>query len=511
MKINTKHSQWLWLGLSALAGLAGGWLLARRQSAAAVMPHLVVWQRELAKTRGTVAAALLAGRIQTRYAELRAHGPRFDQPALREHLLTGILPGLALYQVLREEHETQLAALAEVETLFAAAYVGQSALFPLVKRLPASFAIFRAASKWVLRRSFPSAGWGMTLVEDTPECIAFDVRDRCLYRDVLTAFGAPELTAVFCKMDDLVYARLAPQIVFTRAKTLGRGDECCNFRYCRGAAAPAAETAKTGVQQLNGASETLLLPLAYRAAESRRPDALIHDPKAVEIVAQLAYDFSKLERQRFQQLNVGLRAREFDRAVRAFLAEHPGGVVVDIGCGLDTRFERVDNGRVTWFNLDFPEVMALRERFFAPHPRCHTLACSALELGWMDEVAQCPGPYFFLAEGVFPYIAEDDLRALMLALRDRFPGAELMFDTLPALMTRLSRLHPALRQTRAARVQWATNDSRAPEGWGVGRLLSDWRYYEQDEPRLGWYKAFRVVPFLRDFRILRYQLAPAAV
>ena len=187
MKINTKHSQWLWLGLSALAGLAGGWLLARRQSAAAAMPHLAVWQRELAKTRGTVAAALLAGRIQTRYAELRAHGPRFDQPALREHLLTGILPGLALYQTLRAATPPE-AALAEVETLFAAAYTG-SPLIPLVKRLPDPFAIFRVASKWVLRRNFPSAGWGMTLVEDTPECIAFDMRDRCLYRDVLTAFG----------------------------------------------------------------------------------------------------------------------------------------------------------------------------------------------------------------------------------------------------------------------------------------------------------------------------------
>jgi len=271
------------------------------------------------------------------------------------------------------------------------------------------------------------------------------------------------------------------------------------------------ETGNTGVQQLNDASETLLLPLAYRAVESRRSDALIHDPKAAEIVAQLQYDFSKLEQQRFQQLNVGLRAREFDRAVRAFLAEHPDGVVVDIGCGLDTRFDRVDNGQVTWFNLDFPEVMALRERFFAPHPRCHTLACSALEFSWMDEVAQYPGPYFFLAEGVFPYIAEGDLKSLMLALRDRFPGAELMFDALPALMTRLSRLHPALRQTRAAHVRWATNDSRVPETWGVGRLLADWRYYEQDEPRLGWYKVFRYIPFLRDFRVLRYQLASAVV
>ncbi|HNT76695.1 MAG TPA: class I SAM-dependent methyltransferase [Anaerolineae bacterium] len=266
------------------------------------------------------------------------------------------------------------------------------------------------------------------------------------------------------------------------------------------------ETGNTGVQQLNDISETLLLPLAYRAFESRRPDALIHDPKAAEIVAQLAYDFSKLERQRYQQLNIGLRVREFDRAVRAFLEQHPDGVVVDIGCGLDTRFERVDNGQVMWFNLDFPEVMALRERFFAPHARCHSLACSALEFAWMDEVAQQPGPYFFLAEGVFPYIAEDELKSLLLALRDRFPGSELMFDMLPALLMRFNRMHPAIRQTRAARVRWATNDSRAPEKWGVGRLLADWRYYNHDDPRLGWRRVFRYIPFMRDFRVLRYQL-----
>ena len=79
-------------------------------------------------------------------------------------------------------------------------------------------------------------------------------------------------------------------------------------------------TTKTNVQQLNAAAETLLLPLAYRAAESRRPDALLHDPRAAEIIAQLDHDFSRLERQQFQHLNVAMRAREFDRAVRAALS-----------------------------------------------------------------------------------------------------------------------------------------------------------------------------------------------
>lgn len=509
MKINTK-SRWFWLGLGALAGLAGSRLLTRRAQEVR-MPHLDVWQRELAKTRGTVGAALFAGRVQARYAALYAQRPRFAHPALRQHLAENILPGLALYQELRVEPAPAAAAvaasaaLAEAEELFAAAFTGQSALFPFLKRLPDPFAVFRVACRWMLRASTPDEGWEMIITQDTRDCLTFFVLNRCFYLDMLTAYGAPELTPAFCKMDDLVYSQLAPEIIYTRTTTLGRGDDCCDFCYCRGGM-QTTDTSKTDVQQLNSVSETLLLPLAYRAFESRRPDALIHDPKAAEIIAQLRYDFSKLERQQFQQLNVGLRVREFDRAVRAFLEAHPDGVVVDMGCGLDTRFERVDNGRVTWFNLDFPEVMALREQFFAPNPRSHALACSVLDFSWMDKVAQRPGPYFFLSEAMFPYLVEAEVRQLTLALRERFPGAELMFDGMPALMTRVSRLHPALRQTRAAHVRWASNDSRVLEMWGVGRLLADWRYYEQDEPRLGLYGVFRYIPFLRDFRLLHYRL-----
>lgn len=501
--MNTK-SRWFWLGLGALAGLSGARLLARRTQEVR-MPHLDAWQHELAKSRGAIGAALFAGRVQARYDALYAQRPRFTHPALRQHLEENILPGLALYQELRVESAPET-ALAEAEELFAAAFMGLTALFPFVKRLPDPFAVFRVAAKWMLRTSYPDEGWEMPITEDTNDCIAFDVRNRCFYLDILTAYGAPELTPAFCKMDDLLYSQLAPEIIFTRTKTLGRGDDCCDFRCCRGAASP-AKPAGADVSQLGDISETLLLPLAYRASESRRPDALVRDPRAAEIIAQLNRDFSKLERQHFQQLNVALRVREFDRAVRAFLEAHPDGVVVDIGCGLDTRFERVDNGQVTWFNLDFPEVIALRDRFFSPHPRVRTLACSALDFSWMDEVAQQPGPYFILAEGVFPYLTKAEVRRLTLTLCSHFPGAELMFDVLPALMTRVGRLHPALRQTRAAHVRWASDDSRLLESWGVGRLLADWRYYDQDEPRLGWRKVFRHIPFLRDFKVLRYRLA----
>jgi O-methyltransferase involved in polyketide biosynthesis len=263
----------------------------------------------------------------------------------------------------------------------------------------------------------------------------------------------------------------------------------------------------TDIRHLSSISETLVLPLCYRAMESQRPDALIHDPKAAEIVAQLAYDFARIKRQSFQQLNIALRVREFDCSARAFLADHPDGVVVDVGCGLDTRFERVDNGRVRWFNLDLPEVIALRERFLPPGPRCQDLASSALDFGWMETVVRAGGPYLFLSEGVLPYFAESEVKQFVLALCRHFPGSEFVFDAIPPLMARFGRLHPAIRQTRAARACWGLDDSRALERWAPGlRLLADWRYYAQDEPRLGWHRLLRHVPVVRGFRVLHYGL-----
>ena len=122
-----KQPRRLWFGLGFLTGLAGGWWLFCRRNAARHMLFLNIWQRELAKTRGEVDAALLAGRIQAHYNDLWAHRPHFTHPVLNWHVRASILPGLALYQVLREEHETQTAALAEAETLIA--YVGDRVRF----------------------------------------------------------------------------------------------------------------------------------------------------------------------------------------------------------------------------------------------------------------------------------------------------------------------------------------------------------------------------------------------
>lgn len=111
--------------------------------------------------------------------------------------------------------------------------------------------------------------------------------------------------------------------------------------------------------------ETLLIPLWARAAEIKQADPIIVDPKSAEILEAIDYDFDKFATANNSQIGACLRGMLIDNWVRAYLQKHPQGSVVDIGTGLNTRFERVDNGKVRWFDLDLPDVMALRKQFFA--------------------------------------------------------------------------------------------------------------------------------------------------
>ena len=113
---------------------------------------------------------------------------------------------------------------------------------------------------------------------------------------------------------------------------------------------------------LTGVPETLLIPLYHRAQETQRPDAMLKDDKAVEILGKPDFDPRRFKLQQHDVIGLVCRVREFDRFACDFLIAHPDGVVVHIGCGLDTRFERVDNGRVEWFDLDLPEVIELRRK-----------------------------------------------------------------------------------------------------------------------------------------------------
>ena len=226
-----------------VAGAMGGLLVGRlkaQQGQPRRMPYLDAGQQVLAEVRGPVQAALLAARVQARYDDLYSHRLRFAQPALRQHYEEGILPSLALYQTLRETGEEQEAALAEMDRIIAAQLEqsGRRRLVQILGRMPDPFAALRFLNRWALKYRYPPEGWRFEWVEDSDQCVAYDARE-CFYWNVLTACGAPELTAHLCAVDDLLYGDLRG-ISWERTKTLGRGDDRCDFRFRRADASRAS-------------------------------------------------------------------------------------------------------------------------------------------------------------------------------------------------------------------------------------------------------------------------------
>ena len=246
---------------------------------------------------------------------------------------------------------------------------------------------------------------------------------------------------------------------------------------------------------------TLFISLYIRAVESQRPDALIKDERAEALVCQL--DQESLRKtlaltEESGRLVLILKSRDFDRFAQDFLRRHPDAVIVHIGCGLDTRFERVDNGQVEWYDLDLPEVIELRRKLVdGEGARHHFLACSVLDRAWLSELgAHRQRPVLFLAEGVFMYFDEAQVKSLVLTLKKYFPGAELVFDAYSPFMRWAHNLK-VTRKRIGAHLHWALKHPRDLERWSDGIRLLDERYpFQYPEPRLRRALKVRLVPFL---------------
>ena len=164
--------------------------------------------------------------------------------------------------------------------------------------------------------------------------------------------------------------------------------------------------------------ETLMITLYAKTLGS--PPGWFKDPAAWKIVEAIDYDFSRLKVKTGTRLTVCLRAMKIDREMREFLQSTPDGVVLHLGCGLDTRFARIDNGLVTWFDLDLPDVIELRRKFFSENERYHMIASSVTDWGWLDQVRVGRKPVFVAAEGLLMYLKPADVKELVLRLQVRF-------------------------------------------------------------------------------------------
>jgi len=259
--------------------------------------------------------------------------------------------------------------------------------------------------------------------------------------------------------------------------------------------------------------ETLFVPLYSRAVESQQPNPIFVDGKAQEILDHVEYDFARHKIPRKTAVTLCLRAKKIDAYAREFLASHPRSVVIHLGCGLDSRYSRVNNGEVEWYDLDMPEVIDLRRKFYKEKGTYRMIPSSVTDLGWIDIISPQGRPVLVIAEGLFMYLKEEEVKALVLKLKEAFPGCGLVFDAYSVLTAKSAKRHPSIKKTGAV-VHWGINDPTVIEHWAEGiRLKEEWYFTQaEDIEKLGFgYRlAFRIAGLFttakKAHRILYYSL-----
>lgn len=181
---------------------------------------------------------------------------------------------------------------------------------------------------------------------------------------------------------------------------------------------------------IQGVPETMLQTLYARASYSRKPNHKFYDAKSIEIVSQLDYDFSKAEKDALMSNGVIARTILLDKMVNDFVRENPNAIVINLACGLDTRFYRVDNGQIRWYNLDLPKVIEVRRRFLEENGRVSMIAKSAMDEGWGAEVEKNRQKTLVIIEGLLMYLTESDVKQILAIIDHHFSEVEIIMETM---------------------------------------------------------------------------------
>ena len=237
-------------------------------------------------------------------------------------------------------------------------------------------------------------------------------------------------------------------------------------------------------------AETLLIPLYMRAKESRRKDAILRDRQAEQLVESIEYDYSKFDGAKLSAIGCVVRGLYFDNAIRRFIATRKNPIVVNVGCRLDTRYQRIEeHDKAIFYEMDLPEVIDLRRDLLPEPAGDHYIAGSLLETQWMDDLRKKhpEGEFIIVIEGVLMYFYEKQVKTFLHHVAERFGGGELWFDVCGTMMSRHGVKPDSLRE-HEAQIRSGLSDGRLVEQWEPRlRLLEQANYMKFFRPRWGFF------------------------
>ena len=260
------------------------------------------------------------------------------------------------------------------------------------------------------------------------------------------------------------------------------------------------------VIDLGNVQKTLFLPLWGRAHETKKVNPLLVDKRAVEIIEKVDLDFSTLAKDISELTQIGwvMRSICVDGVIASMLEKDPRATIVDIGCGLDTTFDRIDNGHLLWYDLDLPDVIELRTRFIKESDRRKTISTSFLEESWLKEIAVGDN-VLFIAAGVFYFFQEEEIKGFLKKLADRFPGGEMLFDVCSPFGVKAANrmVIKSAGLDEKSFLKWGLKHTKDILSWDKRFVLLRTIYYFRDK-RIG--LKLRLLGFVSDLLKLQYMI-----
>ncbi|MCC7553248.1 MAG: class I SAM-dependent methyltransferase [Methanobacteriaceae archaeon] len=230
--------------------------------------------------------------------------------------------------------------------------------------------------------------------------------------------------------------------------------------------------------ELDNIAETMLIALYCRARESEKSNGMINDEKAIEMVSKIDYNFSNFENSKMSQLGVACRTKILDEQTKKFIKENPDGVCVSIGCGLDTRFSRVNNGKIKWYDLDLPEVINIREKFFENSDQQKMISESIFDSKWVNEINHKGKNVLFIFEGILMYFDEKEVKEIIKIIEENFENALILMELSSKFMIRFGSRHELVKKTNAT-FKWGVKKSKDVEKLSNNiRLINEWYLFD---------------------------------
>ncbi|MCR3956697.1 MAG: class I SAM-dependent methyltransferase [Gudongella sp.] len=216
---------------------------------------------------------------------------------------------------------------------------------------------------------------------------------------------------------------------------------------------------------LDGEMETLLIPLYGKAKMSE--EGIFVDTFAQKSVENLNFDFTSLKIQKKTQIILAFRAEYMDRFTQEFLSSNGKSLVLHLGCGLDSRYFRIGQPESIWYELDFPEVISIKEQLYPPQEEYSYIPSSVNDHSWLDAVSWNGEPVLVIAEGLLMYLMENEIRELIKVLKEKFRSYTIIFDVVSKLTVKYSKHHPSIKRT-GAHLLWGVDDPREMEKFVEG-------------------------------------------